>query len=591
MTVSALLGNPKPQWGDLTGAPQTAGTLTFNLAGSPQDDADGTTFTDYGGLTANDNPLSLNTRGEPESDGGVAVSIYGTDGISYDIYLKDSAGVVIWSILAHQTSAAVSLLRADLASTATDNGTLGFHLVFYPRTAAEVTAGVTPESFEYPPTNAFRYILTSLISGIMDGTGTTNLSVYLNNGYDAAKAAGGTKKLTFERGTYYHTAQLVWDAAVDILGDSRSGVTFLKNGNFTGIRITDGDGARYEEFTSNGDSGNGGIGIEVYTGHRIVMQRIATINHGSHGGIVRSGNLGRYVDIQTSANGGDGWRHESLTAEPAVSANACLYINVDTRSNALIGFNLEAGVSNHATMITAQNNTGVGVSINDDRNHITIYAESNGSASLLTASAQGNFVTIIEGNITDVGGIGNFNTIFSYNEAGQNKWHYRHLYAEDLTIQDRNNLTNPNPFLITDVSTATNHILEISDEGSSAIAGIVQFRHPAGNKINVDVTGDISTNNRILNNQVLTTTSGDATPDVGDANAYRLDGTTTITDLDSGTLGQSLFLEAIGSITITHTNGVIELSGQANYVMTAGDTLFLYMFVDQVWTEISRTVV
>jgi len=82
-------------------------------------------------------------------------------------------------------------------------------------------------------------------------------------------------------------------------------------------------------------------------------------------------------------------------------------------------------------------------------------------------------------------------------------------------------------------------------------------------------------------------TSGDATPSVLGGGMFQTAGTTAITDFDDGVIGDILYIEANSTITITHGTP-IQLNGDANYAMVAGDTLVLGMFTDQVWHEISR---
>ena len=83
-------------------------------------------------------------------------------------------------------------------------------------------------------------------------------------------------------------------------------------------------------------------------------------------------------------------------------------------------------------------------------------------------------------------------------------------------------------------------------------------------------------------------TSTDATPSVINANICETAGTTAITDFDDGVIGQVIFIKATDSITITDGIPII-LYNNVDYLMTAGDTLVLAMFDDQIWHEISRS--
>jgi hypothetical protein len=87
--VYSLPWGPKPQFVDSNGAPMSSGTLTFYVAGTstPQN-----TYTDSTGSTANSNPVTLNSRGEPANE------IWLTGGASYKAVLKDSSGSTVWTV-------------------------------------------------------------------------------------------------------------------------------------------------------------------------------------------------------------------------------------------------------------------------------------------------------------------------------------------------------------------------------------------------------------------------------------------------------------------------------------------------------------
>ena len=106
----------------------------------------------------------------------------------------------------------------------------------------------------------------------------------------------------------------------------------------------------------------------------------------------------------------------------------------------------------------------------------------------------------------------------------------------------------------------------------------------------------------MLSNRLKMTTGGlmyrdpvtfgaaDGTPSVAGANVFVSGGTTTLSDFDDGILGQCIYIRAAHSFTVNDADGIIQLSGSANYAMTPDDTLHLCMFEDQVWDEISRKV-
>jgi len=113
----AILGTPKPQFFDSSGSPLSAGTLSVlnplddtNKASYPTaDDADAQT-------NANTNPITLDARGECD--------LWGEDGESYKLVLKDSFGAPIWTVDDVEVDITQSLIGQNL----------------WPRTTAEITA-------------------------------------------------------------------------------------------------------------------------------------------------------------------------------------------------------------------------------------------------------------------------------------------------------------------------------------------------------------------------------------------------------------------------------------------------------------------
>lgn len=88
MAVKLSPFGPKPQFFDSNGDPLNGGFLYFYVAGSSTLQ---NTYTTSSGLTANDNPITLNSRGE------CANQIWFTEDTTYKAVLKTSAGVEIWS--------------------------------------------------------------------------------------------------------------------------------------------------------------------------------------------------------------------------------------------------------------------------------------------------------------------------------------------------------------------------------------------------------------------------------------------------------------------------------------------------------------
>ena len=185
-TYSPILGNPKPQYEDSNGVPYVGMRLFTYIAGTSTKQ---NTYTDSINAIANTNPVVLGSDGFPES----SVEIHGDDSLTYKIVAAppgsdDPPTTTLWSIDNISTNNAILHL---LGSTALDDGTKGYHLVFYPLTTSEQSAAVTPTNYEYPLGNVLRYGAT--------GDGSTDDLTAINNAISAV-GQGGT--VYFPKGTY-----------------------------------------------------------------------------------------------------------------------------------------------------------------------------------------------------------------------------------------------------------------------------------------------------------------------------------------------------------------------------------------------------
>lgn len=155
MSVSALFGNPKPQF-FVGGIPAVGYRLFFYAATTSTKQ---NTYTDSTAVTTNSNPITLDAEGYPTGN----VMIYGTDNVGYKIILAppgsdDPPTSTTWSI--------------DLIYT-TASG-----LVQVGTTVVNYTATVGQTLFSLP-------------AGTIYGIGNNSLAVYLGNG-----AVGGRLRLT-----------------------------------------------------------------------------------------------------------------------------------------------------------------------------------------------------------------------------------------------------------------------------------------------------------------------------------------------------------------------------------------------------------
>ena len=146
---------------------------------------------------------------------------------------------------------------------------------------------------------------------------------------------------------------------------------------------------------------------------------------------------------------------------------------------------------------------------------------------------------------------------------------------------------------ITTTQTGTFGVLDvdsinIQNNDITSSTGTIQF----GND-HLETTGDFTADDvdvvgKIYASTVVTQTNG-AAPTCGQGNLFVTSGTTTITSLPFGEIGQTIHIKSAHTKTITH-NSAIFLAGSVNFDMVAGDTLTLTSFADDVWHETGRMV-
>lgn len=511
-------------------------------------------------------------------------------------------------------------------------------------------------------TFAGKPLLLEWWGAVGDGTtagGGTDDTAAIAACYAAAAAASNIVPVLFLAKKYRITSNINCNANVPFIGAGKERTQIIKDGNFTGLTFTC-DRVEISGFHCIGATGNGGIGIDFDFIPRSHIHDVKSSAHGSHGAIVRSGNLARIDACDFDSNSGDGlnWASGTGTQGGGVTANGCYVSMIDCNGNGGIGFNCATSVANIFENIVAQNNTGKGIELGAgcDRNVFRGYEESNGASSTIESGATGNYVTITEGEIIDSG---SDNLVLDFNQAGAYRYTFRKLNAHQLRLENRDALqvqydgltsdftvnevltsssggsaiiahvealtsttgrlsvygvtgtfldndtitsaggaavvnTDANlqsqPWYIREASVDGYHILSL--QSTSSDTGYIDIsREQAGVTLLRNLSGDVLAQ-RLRNNSVVTFSDGDTTPAVTGSNVFITDstGTTTITDFDEGAIGQVIHIKAAGACTIQHTNTVIELDGDANFVMAAGDVLTLCMFEDQVWTEVSRTV-
>jgi hypothetical protein len=96
--------------------------------------------------------------------------------------------------------------------------------------------------------------------------------------------------------------------------------------------------------------------------------------------------------------------------------------------------------------------------------------------------------------------------------------------------------------------------------------------------------------NRLTNTLVgIVALANDATPPVAGGSTFTTGGTTTITDFDDGTVGQTITVLAEHALIITDGTHII-LNGSSNFTMAVSDSLTLILKADNKWYETARMV-
>jgi hypothetical protein len=293
-----------------------------------------------------------------------------------------------------------SALRTDLATTTA--GTDGSRLVGFRHTES----GATGISIF---TRLRKSYYVTDFGAAADGT--TNDTAAFEAAYAACAAA--KRDLLIPNGDYALSSnQLLWDEAVNVLGESREFTRLIKKGgNFDLIRIDqNGQESTYREFmltraASLGGAGNG-VGLDVWLGNRITLDKIWVTDFTSHGILFRAGNLGTFRDLRLRLNGGDGMRVHSFTGTGGLanSANACSWDgHHDYGSNTGWGLNIIVGDSHKSGgIISTQDNTAGGFRCEDIKNSFTVYSENNTGRDIhLTSTAQRNRLVVVNAATPD----------------------------------------------------------------------------------------------------------------------------------------------------------------------------------------------
>lgn len=148
--------------------------------------------------------------------------------------------------------------------------------ILYPRTAAEISAGVTPTNYFYPEMHAFRYMTTAQIADVTARSLTLDVRAAVQNAISVAQISGGT--VYCPRGSYLIRRVAGLDAQfngivvpftnvfgyaghIKLIGDGHSTVFYAGDNTMTVVRWSDTNGVGVFAIDGNGKTAVSGISL------------------------------------------------------------------------------------------------------------------------------------------------------------------------------------------------------------------------------------------------------------------------------------------------------------------------------------------
>ncbi|MEK3717914.1 glycosyl hydrolase family 28-related protein [Paenibacillus sp. FSL R7-0333] len=401
-------------------------------------------------------------------------------------------------------------------------------------------------------------------------------------------AVAASSRVLIPKGILRVTSSIVINKRIEIVGQSRFESIVMKDGNFPLFVINhnsegNGMGPLLSNFTidstKNGDTSVGILGND--TG-RAQYDSLVIQNQGSHGIEHISGNIALFRDLILVSNGGDGIKFNGES--PAVpNNNACLLLNIDARSNAGWGVNMERGASNVGVGVVVQGNTTGGLRINYRNNDFKVYAEANGTDILLTNSSNtiGNYILANFGIVTDQSS--GDNTVIQSSQPGGYLSKFMNFIAQKIRIHPLNGSGILGLFNITMLA---NRTLELQSYNSTGRA-LVRASNAVGGQV-CDMTASGDYIGRVASaRQILTV--GSATPSVVGGNYFLCNDTSTntITNFLDGVNGQVIHVGFNNGNTTIQNSASIHLKDNANYT-GAQYRVIDFIYDNTSWKEIGR---
>lgn len=161
-------------------------TATFSPALTSYEDGVQVKVRASGANTSTTPTLNANGLGAKTitKEGNQALLAGDIPGIDYEAILRYNASNDVFELLNPIN------MRSDLASTATDDGSKGRNIVYWPRTPQEVSAGITPVSYQHKPGKVRRYMTFAQITDALLTTPTFDHTTMVQNAITAAPING-----------------------------------------------------------------------------------------------------------------------------------------------------------------------------------------------------------------------------------------------------------------------------------------------------------------------------------------------------------------------------------------------------------------
>jgi hypothetical protein len=332
MPAVSISPTPKLQFLDANGAPLSGGLLYTYAAGTTTPLA---SYTDSTGVTANTNPVVLDSRGEAN----VWLS-----SATYKLALYSATSVLIWTV--------DNLNGPDQATLATLAASGGSALIGYIASGASAVATTVQAKL--------RERVSVLDFGANTTPGTTDMTAAINAAIASISSpAGGT--VYFPAGNYKITSTIAWsDKPITLSGDGcgyqpGTGTRITVASGVTGFNVKNGSSGYgrdscIENLNILSLSSGAGSDVGILVQCKMTLRNVMVQNFGSHGVYVLSAisspdvsinaNLFYFENLKCYSNRGDGLNIVGI------DSNAGSTINFDGSLNTGWGLYDIANISN-----------------------------------------------------------------------------------------------------------------------------------------------------------------------------------------------------------------------------------------------------